>query len=80
LFSQNKRTKQKAALKAPCGFTACLKNNGNEGNSLILRSNNLHPDPLFPAILAALKGSLKHHLNKDISGHPPTYGHIFYNR
>jgi len=29
---------------------------GMKGNSL--RSNNLHPDPIFPAVLAALEGDI----------------------
>jgi hypothetical protein len=66
LLSQNKRTKQKAALKAPCGFIAFLRKNGDKGNSL--RSNNLHPNPFFPAILIAFKGEI-------IT--PPPFRHFF---
>jgi len=33
-----------------------LSNNGDEGNSLVPRSNNLHPDPLFLAMLVAFEG------------------------
>ena len=59
LYRQKNEPKKTAQLKHPAGSLRFSKIMGRKGNSFVPHSNNLPPDPLFPAILVCFRKGLE---------------------